>query len=182
MIIQANAGADEISIGSTTYAVGIRYETGNDGGTSGAETGYDVITGFNDGDGDRDYILFDESTDGFGSGATGEGNNLDMAEDTQADFTATNGLLLTQTEDGLSYADLTDLEVIAGRINNTGVDAQGADSGVIVVQGVSQSAIYLYTENNGGDGNVATSELKILGIVDANDLGYDTSDLQYAIS
>ncbi len=77
MIIQANAGADEISIGSN-YAVGIRYETGNDGGTSGAETGYDVITGFNDGD--SDYILFDydgfASTDGFGFGATGEGTTL----------------------------------------------------------------------------------------------------------
>jgi len=77
---------------------------------------------------------------------------------------------------------LTDLEVIAGRINNTGVIAQDADSGVIVVQGVSQSAIYLYTENGEVEDDVATSELKILGIVDANDLGYDTSDLQYAIS
>jgi len=91
-------------------------------------------------------------------------------------------LLLTQTGNGLSNADLTDLEVIAGRINNTGVIAQDADSGVIVVQGESQSAIYLYTENNGVDNNVATSELKILGIVDANDLGDGASDLQYAIS
>jgi hypothetical protein len=188
-VVQGNAGADEISIGSN-YAVGIRYETGNNGGTSGAETGYDVITGFNDGD--SDYILFDHdgfaSTDGFGFGATGAGGDLDMAVDTQADFTANilgfrdNGLLLTQIGNGLSDADLTDLQVIADRINDTGVDAQGADSGVIVVQGVSQSAIYLYTENNGVDNNVATSELKILGIVDANDLGDDALDLQYAIS
>jgi len=98
-------------------------------------------------------------------------------------------LLLAQTGEGLSEADLahadaylTDLDVIAGRINGTGVDAQYADSGVIVVQGGYQSAIYLYTENNGVEDNVATSELKILGIVDANDLGDDPLDLQYAIS
>lgn len=176
-VVQGNGGADTINI-VTANATGVLFNSPNDGGATGANTGYDTITGFTSG---TDFVLFNNAgylaTDTVGTGAAA---NLALATDAPANFTAAvNALVMTQAGSGFTDADLLDLAVIASRANTIGVTAAATQGGLFIAQGATQSAVYLYVESNGTANNVGTNELKLLGIVDSNALGNAATDLQY---
>lgn len=175
--IQGNAGADTINIsGAGVGGAMVRFASANDGGVQGANTGYDTITGFVSGE---DEIGFTDVGIGSVFATPGAVGNAVMSIDAAVNFTTTQDVLrITQVGGGVTDAQLLDLAVIATKANVLGVTAAATDAGIIVVNGQTQSAIYLYVEQDGTANNVATSELKILGIVDTNALGAAVTDLQ----
>lgn len=79
---------------------------------------------------------------------------------------AQDALVITQIGGGVTDAQLTDLTLISQKANVLGVTAAATDGGIIVVQGATQSMVYLYVEQDGTANNVAANELKILGQFD----------------
>ena len=176
-VIQGNAGADVINIsGAGAGGAMVRYQSPNDGGNQGASTGYDTITGFVSGTDEVGFALAGfAAVDTVGTGV----GNMVVTTDGAVNFTAVdNALVMSQAGTGLTDTDLLDLSAIAVNANVMGVTAAATQGGIIVAQGQTQSAIYLYVEQDGTANNVATSELKILGIVDTNALGAAATDLQ----
>lgn len=174
--IQGNAGADTINIsGAGVGGAMVRYASSNDGGAQGANTGYDTITGFDSGTDEVGFTAAGISTVFFNQVV----GNMVSIQDAAVNFTATHhAMVLTQVGNGVTNAELLDLAVIASKANVHGVTAAATDGGLIVVNGQSQAAVYLYVEQDGTANNVATSELKILGIFDTNALGLAATDLQ----
>lgn len=174
--IQGNAGADTIDIsGAGVGGAMVRYASSNDGGAQGANTGYDTITGFVSGTDEVGFTAAGISTVFFNQAV----GNMVKAQDAAVNFNATHhAMVLTQVGNGVTNAELLDLAVIASKANVHGVTAAATDGGLIVVNGQSQAAVYLYVEQDGTANNVATSELKILGIFDTNALGLAATDLQ----
>lgn len=174
--IQGNAGADTIDIsGAGVGGAMVRYASSNDGGAQGANTGYDTITGFVSGTDEVGFTAAGISTVFFNQVV----GNMVRVQDAAVNFNATHhAMVLTQVGNGVTNAELLDLAVIASKANVHGVTAAATDGGLIVVNGQSQAAVYLYVEQDGTANNVATSELKILGIFDTNALGLAAADLQ----
>ncbi len=177
--IQGNAGADTIDIsGAGVGGAMVRYASSNDGGAQGAQganAGYDTITGFDSGTDEVGFTAAGISTVFFNQAV----GNMVRVQDAAVNFTATHhAMVLTQVGNGVTNAELLDLAVIASKANVHGVTAAATDGGLIVVNGQSQAAVYLYVEQDGTANNVATSELKILGIFDTNALGLAATDLQ----
>lgn len=176
--IQGNAGADTINIsGAGAGGAMVRFASANDGGVQGANTGYDTITGFVSG---TDEIGFTDTGIGsvFATAGGGAGNAV-MVTDAAVDFAATDDVLrISQVGGGVTDAELLNLSVIATKANVLGVTAAATDGGIIVVNGQTQSAIYLYVEQDGTANNVTVNELKIIGLVDTNALGAAATDLQ----
>ena len=177
--IQGNAGADTINIsGAGAGGAMVRYASSNDGGAQGANTGYDTITGFVSGTDEVGFTAAGISTVFFNQVV----GNMVRVQDAAVNFTATHhAMVLTQVGNGVTNAELLDLAVIASKANVHGVTAAATDGGLIVVNGQSQAAVYLYVEQDGTANNVATSELKILGIFDTNALGLAATDLQIVV-
>lgn len=177
-VVQGNAGADTINI-TTAAATGVLFNSPNDGGTTGANTGYDTVTGFTSG---TDFVLFTNAAFAAANTVgTGAGANLVTATNAPANFTAAvNALVMTQAGTGFTNADLLDLSAVASRANTIGVTAAATQGGIIVAQGTTQSAVYLYVEQNGTANNISTTELKLLGVFDTNALGSAATDLQFA--
>lgn len=177
--IQGNAGADTIDIsGAGVGGAMVRYASSNDGGAQGAQganAGYDTITGFVSGTDEVGFTAAGISTVFFNQVV----GNMVRVQDAAVNFNATHhAMVLTQVGNGVTNAELLDLAVIASKANVHGVTAAATDGGLIVVNGQSQAAVYLYVEQDGTANNVATSELKILGIFDTNALGLAATDLQ----
>lgn len=174
--IQGNAGADTIDISGAGFGGAmVRYASSNDGGAQGANTGYDTITGFVSGTDEVGFTAAGISTVFFNQVV----GNMVRVQDAAVNFNATHhAMVLTQVGNGVTNAELLDLAVIASKANVHGVTAAATDGGLIVVNGQSQAAVYLYVEQDGTANNVATSELKILGIFDTNALGLAAADLQ----
>ncbi len=177
--IQGNAGADTINIsGAGAGGAMVRYASSNDGGAQGANTGYDTITGFDSGTDEVGFTAAGISTVFFNQAV----GNMVRVQDAAVNFNATHhAMVLTQVGNGVTNAELLDLAVIASKANVHGVTAAATDGGLIVVNGQSQAAVYLYVEQDGTANNVATSELKILGIFDTNALGLAATDLQIVV-
>lgn len=179
--IQGNAGADTINIsGAGAGGAMVRFASANDGGVQGANTGYDTITGFVSG---TDEIGFTDTGIGSVFVTTGGGaSNAVMVTDAAVNFNTTQDVLrISQVGGGVTDAELLNLSVIATKANVLGVTAAATDGGVIVVNGQTQSAIYLYVEQDGTANNVTVNELKIIGLVDTNALGAAATDLQIVV-
>jgi hypothetical protein len=189
-VVAGNAGADTIHI-NTTSATGVQFNSPNDGGTTGAYTGYDTITGFNSG---NDYILFNHAAFNSTLGLpTAADANLVLAVNQAVDFAPTaalgahvdaNALIMTHLNTYLNDSDaaggILNLVSVADRASTIGVAANVSNGGIIVAQGVAHSAIYLYIEQT-GNGFVEAAELKLLGVVDSNSLGNAAHDLHYTV-
>lgn len=186
-VVRGNAGADAISIGANATGVIVNFSTANDGGAQGQATGFDVVTGFTSG---TDVIGFSDNliesvfqttvaraavaanakagNAALAGGGAGVAGSLAAVTDAAVNFNnAQDALVITQIGGGVTDAQLTDLLTISQKANVLGVTAAATDGGIIVVQGATKSAVYLYVEQDGTANNVATSELKILGTFDA---------------
>lgn len=185
-VVRGNAGADTISIGANATGVIVNINTANDGGAQGQATGFDVVTGFTSG---TDVIGFTDNLiesvfqttvarvavgantkagNAALAGGAGAAGSLLAVTDAAVNFNnAQDALVITQIGGGVTDAQLTDLLTIAQKANVLGVTAAATDGGIVVVQGATKSAVYLYVEQDGTANNVATSELKILGTFDA---------------
>ena len=192
-VIQGNGGADTINItnGGLTGAA-VRFNSANDGaaqGVSGLNCGYDISTGFHSTRDDTltaavvsDDILFNVA--GFGqigaAVALAAGTGLTVTTEAavnissaanNAGYTKTNVLQMTQVNSALTDASLYNLDTIATRANVIGVQDAATNGMLIVANGQTQTAIYMFVENGATLNNVSTSELKILGIFDTNTIG-----------
>lgn len=189
--VAGNGGADTINL-STDAVEFVRYNTGNDGGTGGTGTGGDFITGYSPA-ADSIFITGGLLTDIGGllsnqvtnaqltlgglSGTGNPGNNL----------SGRNILNLTGPARSLTDAQLFDANAVAGNINGVGVVGNGLAFGdliglfntvdavtnqaLIVQQGQTDTALYLYTESSFDFANpqaytVEASELRQLGVFD----------------
>ncbi|MGD9549588.1 MAG: beta strand repeat-containing protein, partial [Burkholderiaceae bacterium] len=185
-VVQGNAGADTIHI-TTPNAVGILFNSPNDGAASGSNTGYDVITGFTSG---ADYVIFDQT--GFNivnALPQTPGAVLTRSYDSAVIFDPLGGtppfisrdaLVMTHAGTGLTDAEIVDLSAVAARANGIGITALTNAGGIIVAQGQTQSAIYLFREEDLFQDNVSTHELKLLGVVDTNQFGNAAGDMVFA--
>lgn len=177
-VVEGNAGADIINITNGGTAVSVLYTSPNDGGAQGTNTGYDVVTGFHSG---TDVVLFNRAgylaTDTVGTGAA---TALVLATDAPANFTAAvNALRLTQLGAGMTDTDILSLATVATKANVIGITAATTQGGFIIANGATQTAIYMYVEQDGTANNIATSELRIIGLFDANNIGAAGTDLAY---
>lgn len=182
--VAGNAGADMIDIsGVGENDAWVVYQSSNDGGNAGENTGYDTIKGFVSG---QDAVAFLNvnfgATDFAGTGA---GSNLVAQSDAPVDFTGNgdNALVMTQIGTGMTDAELLDLNQVAVNANVHGVTADPTNGGFIVAQGQSKSALYMYVEQDGTANNVAVGELKMLAVFDdTNAFGNNASDMQYVVN
>lgn len=189
--VAGNGGADSINLASAAVEV-VQFNTGNDGGTGGTGTGGDFITGYSPA-ADSIFITGGLLTDIGGllsnqvtnaqltlgglSGTGNPGNNL----------SGRNILNLTGPARSLTDAQLFDANAVAGNINGVGVVGNGLAFGdliglfntvdavtnqaLIVQQGQTDTALYLYTESSFDFSNpqaytVEASELRQLGVFD----------------
>lgn len=184
-VVRGNAGADTIAIGANPTGVIVNFNTANDGGAQGQNTGFDVVTGFSTG---ADVIAFSDNViesvfqttvargavaanakagNAALAGVPGGAGTLVASTDAAVNFTnAQDALVITQIGGGVTDAQLTDLTLISQKANVLGVTAAATDGGIIVVQGATQSMVYLYVEQDGTANNVAANELKLLGQFD----------------
>jgi|GEM_PF-3738258 len=188
--VAGNGGADTINL--TTEVEVVRYNTGNDGGTGGTGTGGDFITG---------YSAAADSIDITGGLLTDIGgllsNQVTNAQLTLGGLSSTgnpgnnlsgrNILNLTGPARSLTDAQLFDANAVAESINAVGVIGNGLALGdlvgiltfvdavtnqaLIVQQGQTDTALYLYTESSFDFANpqaytVQASELRQLGVFD----------------
>ncbi len=188
--VAGNGGADTINLSSNAVEV-VQYNTGNDGGTGGTGTGGDFITGYSLADSidinaglltDIGGLLSNQVTNaqltlGGLSSTSSAGNNL----------SGRNILNLTGPARSLTDAQLFDANAVAGNINGVGVIGNGLALGdlvgifnfvdavtnqaLIVQQGQTDTALYLYTESSFDFANpqaytVEASELRQLGVFD----------------
>ncbi|MCT0209614.1 hypothetical protein KQ303_02810 [Synechococcus sp. CS-1333] len=189
--VAGNGGADTINLSTNAVEV-VQYNTGNDGGTGGTGTGGDFITGYSAAADSIDItgglltdiggLLSNQVTNaqltlGGLSGTGNPGNNL----------SGRNILNLTGPARSLTDAQLLDANAIAANINGVGVVGNGLAFGdliglfntvdavtnqaLIVQQGQTDTALYLYTESSFDFSNpqaytVEASELRQLGVFD----------------
>lgn len=188
--VAGNGGSDTINLVAGSFAT-IRYNTGNDGGQGGTGTGGDLITGFTVGSGTIDIaagLLTDIGgfltlgvTDsqlilgGLTTGSPGVGT-----------LNGQNNLSLTGPSRSLTDAELTNAARVASNINGVGVVGNGfafgelvglspvdsvTNQALIVQQGQTKTALYLYTESSFNFDTaqaytVEANELRQLGIFD----------------
>lgn len=183
--VAGGAGADTIDIsGAGVNNARVVFLNPNDGAAQGvtgasAIAAADSIKGFVTG---ADSINFQRANfSATNTVGTANGSNLVKVTDAAVNFTAThNALLLSQAGSGMTDAQMTDLATVVSRANVLGVTAAATQGGIIIVQGATQSAVYMYVEQDGTANNIATSELKLIGVLtDTNTLGNTASDLQY---
>jgi len=177
-IIRGNAGADVITLradvaGATDRQV-IEFATANDGAAQGANTGFDLVTGFQT---TVDMVQLAVGEGLEGSVDSSANNAITWITDAAIVFgtvawpvgSTGEALLLTQVAQSLTDADLTE----AGFVNllskvNVLVNTNGAVNagGLIVAQGQTDTAVYFYGEQNGVAG-VQAADIKLLGVFDS---------------
>lgn len=193
--IQGNGGSDSIDLTAraTATAATIVYATGNDGGTGGSGTGGDFITGYSAAN-DQIQITNGLLTD-IGGLLSANVTNSQLVLGSLGDFTGIfqttdtgrNILSLTGPARSLTDAQLFDADAIANNINGVGVVGNGRDIGdsigifttvtnvtnqaLILQQGQTQTALYLYTESSfdfetARAYTVEENELRQLGVFD----------------
>jgi hypothetical protein len=156
---------------------------------------YDTITGYNavaDATYARDAILFNINTFGattasktagaVASGTTAfvAGDALSIRTDGAINLTGAadnlgykgaSALRMTQSNTGFTDANLYDLTAVAARANVIGVQSAATNGMIVIANGQSQSAIYMFVEDGQNLNNVSVGELKILGVFDVNNVG-----------
>lgn len=159
--ITGGLGSDTITLGSDGSADRVIFNDPLDGAKAGANSGYDVISGFQAG---SDMFIFGgklkTAFDDIAKDA-----NFTFATNSAANFTTTHeGLLLT----GQSDASLvtSGFAALLAAINGAGITSAKGNDGLIVVQGSSDTAIFSYTENGTTLNNISAGELTLLGLVD----------------
>ncbi|WP_094511116.1 DUF4214 domain-containing protein [Synechococcus sp. MW101C3] len=188
--VAGNGGADTIALSGAVEVV--RYNTGNDGGTGGTGTGGDFITGYSLAD--SIDITGGLLTDIGGLLSTAPATNaqlvlggLSSTGNAGNNLSGRNVLNLTGPARSLTDAQLFDANAVAGNINGVGVIGNGLALGdlvgiltfvdavtnqaLIVQQGQTDTALYLYTESSFDFANpqaytVEASELRQLGVFD----------------
>lgn len=164
-VFRGNAGADQITLSTGGVAQIVELATANDGGDQGVSSGYDVVTNFTAGE-DTVQFAAGEGIDQLTFDANGALNSA--VADLPVDFNATNELLvMTEVSTGMTDTDILDFAQIAANVNVLGVTAAATDAGIVVAQGNSDTAVYLYVEQDGTANSVATTELKLLATFDA---------------
>jgi hypothetical protein len=80
---------------------------------------------------------------------------------------------------GLGNANLTEVNftTILTTLNTFGITAASGQDAIIVAQGTSQTAFFLYTENGTLANNIVAAELTLLGISNGQ---LTTSDFMFA--
>jgi len=170
--VLGRAGGDAITGGAGVDI--IRYTATTDGAAVNAVTGMDTISGFTNG---TDKIRFEGSLfDDIGVA----NNVLTFATNTAANFTTTHEAMLL-TGQNIANADLTTAGFgnVLAAINATGVSSAATNNGLIMVQGVSNTALFSFTENGTTLNNVTADELSLLGIVSGQLL--DTTSIQVTV-
>jgi Ca2+-binding RTX toxin-like protein len=194
--VAGNGGSDTINLtdaGLFVDAVNtIVYNTGNDGGQGGTGTGGDLITGYNIAD-DRILIQNGLLTD-LGGIINAASKVTDaqlvlggLTADDGSNLSGDNVLSLTGPSRSVLDSELTNAARIASNINGVGVIGNGLAIGdnigggvlvnrqtnqaLIVQQGQTQTALYLYTESSFNFDvaqayTVEAGELRQLGIFD----------------
>lgn len=190
--VAGNGGADTINLSTNAVEV-VRYNTGNDGGTGGTGTGGDLITGYSPA-ADSIDITGGLLTDIGGLLSTAPATNaqlvlggLSSTGNAGNNLSGRNVLNLTGPARSLTDAQLFDANAVAGNINGVGVIGNGLALGdlvgfltfvdavtnqaLIVQQGQTDTALYLYTESSFDFANpqaytVEASELRQLGVFD----------------
>ena len=181
IIIRGNGGADTINLGADTIGGPhdtqyIEFATGNDGAAQGANTGYDVINGFqgihSPIPGGQDFV---QIAAGEGLVHVVDSNNngsIQWITDGPIIFTA-NGvaggtgeaLLLTHGATALTNADL----IASGFTNvleriNVDVTYNGINpGGLVVAQGESDTAVYFIADQD-HNGYTNPFDVKLLGV------------------
>jgi len=185
-VIQGNAGADYIEIDhedSSTEQVRVLFGSPNDGSDAGETDVHDTISGFVSANSDSaavgDILTFRHADftaiDALGIGA---GSNLAVRTDQSVDFSSTtanaNVLVMTHNKTGLLDDEIVDLDKVIANVNVLQVASDSGFGGLIVAQGNSSSAIYMYVEQDGTPNQVSADELKLLAVVEGdNHVGHD---------
>lgn len=176
--IRGNGGADDINLTAVDGVVqNIEYTSVNDGSDNNAVngTGADVISGW--GAGDLITVIAASGLDGLLANDVAGARLMTANDQTDGpvDFRDAGGtiddiLVMTHLTTSATDAEILDFAAVAADANVMGVTAAATDGGLILAQGASDTALYVYTEQDGNANLVDASELKLLAIVDGSTL------------
>ncbi|MBP7337764.1 cadherin domain-containing protein [Niveispirillum sp.] len=160
---EGGAGADQITLGTGNAADQIVYRNADDGALAGANTGFDQITNFQTA---RDSLVLagslrsqlDRNGDGVVQGADRATGQINMATD--------EVVRLTTATSSLNDDSLTAIRTAIGALNNP----QAGGSVMVLASDDKDTGIFVVTKTN-GDQNIASSEIKLLGVVSNARLG-----------
>ncbi|MCD6035796.1 MAG: putative rane anchored cell surface hemagglutinin, partial [Rickettsiales bacterium] len=149
-MITGGAGADQISLGSNDSTVDyLIYNDSTEGG--------DTVSQFEVG---TDKVIF-----------TGPYNTQldDITNDDDITWVSAAAVNFSTTHEGIFISGLSDANAVstasvATAVNGYGVTATAGADGIIVVQGATQTAVYVYTEFSTNN-NISSGELTHLGTV-----------------
>jgi len=158
--IKGDLGADTLALdGSAAHTV--LYFTSSDGGSAGANSGYDTITGFS------------TSTDSFKVGSVLDTLLDDISADGSFSFADNEAANFTTTHEALIVTGLTDANLVeasfttlVSTINGFGVASASGDDALIVAQGTTDTAVYYFAEDGSTANNVESGELSLLALID----------------
>ena len=158
--IKGDLGADTLALdGSAAHTV--LYFTSSDGGSAGANSGYDTITGFST---STDTFKVGSALDTLLDDITSDGS-FTFVTDAAADFSTTHALMVVT---GVDDADLVAASFtnLISTINGLGVTSANGDDALIVAQGTTDTAVYYFAENGSTANNVESGELSLLALID----------------
>lgn len=164
-----NGGADVLTLSTGSDVA--KYLSISNGAAAGQNTGYDVISSFQSG---TDKIQ-------FGGALNGGAEDIDDIAGSDGGFALSSGgaaATLTTTDEAVFMTGLADSDLIeAGftnllaAINNlgtgTGFVAAQNDDALVMVQAATKTAFYIFIESEVNNTAVTASELRLLGIVNA---------------
>lgn len=166
-------GADSIYAGASDGAIDrIIYVDILDGASAGANTGYDTISEFEVG---TDKIAFTTTLNTNFDDITNN-DTFAWVTNAAANFTTTHEAMLIT---GLTNANLTEASftTILAALNGYGITAANTNDAIIAVQGTTQTAFFLFTENGTLANNIVTAELTLLSVTNGQ---LTTSDFIFA--
>ncbi len=172
--ITGGTGADSIFAGSSDAAIDrIVYSATTDGASAGANTGFDTISEFEVG---TDKIAFTSTVNTSFDDIGANNDTFAWVSNAPANFTTTDEGLFRS---GFADADLTQASftTLLANLNALGITAASTNDGIIIAQGATQTAFYLYTENGTLANNIVSAELTLLGVTNGQ---LTTSDFIFA--
>jgi Ca2+-binding RTX toxin-like protein len=180
-IITGGVGLDTLVLATDSGVDTIFYTTASDGGTAGADSAGDSVTGF-ESTSDKVSLdgalatALDDITDNTALAflTTGILDNITNTA-VAASLTATNEMLiLTNGDNALNVANLQDVSVVATELEDEiTLTAASGDDGLIVVEATDTAGtfgVYLYTEDGTNANQFDASDLTVLAIVVGNDV------------
>jgi len=180
-IITGGVGLDTLVLATDSGVDTIFYTTASDGGTAGADSAGDTVTGF-ESTSDKVSLdgalatALDDITDNTALAflTTGILDNITNTA-VAASLTATNEMLiLTNGDNALNVANLQDVSVVAAELEDEiTLTAASGDDGLIVVEATDTAGtfgVYLYTEDGTNANQFDASDLTVLAIVVGNDV------------